>query len=333
MAEPLSPNGPATGVAGSAQPASAPSSPASSPSSASPQQGGGSAPSGFTMPKELVGKSAEDLGRMYTELQSQHGRHTEELGSLRKFKDEASRFINDWDPMLRQVAYRPDLLAQVLESRAQQQYRQGDPQGARETQQVAQQARRWADAVMPNEQEEWIGNHVNQSLASYAQRLEQALQTRLGGLENYMTRFGEYALRAMDARAGNPNLTIDQILQGAVRAAQQPQDPINAAVQHLTAPAQFQTWVDAHDADLKRQWEEQQKNQQSTMFVGAGIPSRPLRPSAPPSFGGMNGSQQAQSPNLPPAGFSRTQLQNQQMADAKQRAISKIGSFLTGQQG
>lgn len=243
--------------------------------------GAGSAGGGGGMPWEsderFRGKGPEDVWKSYTELNKKLGTVPEMEKKLQSWE----KFGQAWQPTLEKVGWDPQRLAQMLEQRAQQARQQGHPQQANQLQQQANQA--WADAMTPQDQEQWI----NGRMGTMQQQVRGEVQQVATALVDYFNRFGDLALRAIEQKFAQlpenirPKLAINDLLQEAVNIATNRYDPLEWAAKIRTAedPAALETRI---RADERAKAEADYKNRSITTFSGSstGAP-RNLRPRAP----------------------------------------------------
>lgn len=297
------------------------STPAASPSPASSSpaaRGGAATPAGTNGARKYAGKydSPEALETAYTEINSKFGSQGEELGKWRQYGEQASNWMNSWRPALERLNFDPNALATLLERQAQQYAAQGQTGAAAQSAAQAQQARSWADALTPQDQEAYIQRYVGDTYTEREKVLLQQLGSALQERDQYWNRFADYALQAMQAVAKNPQLDITTLLQSAVTAAKSAQsNPISAAVQQMTAPQQWQSWIKQHDDEQRKAWEADQANRALTTGAVAG--------GAPPSRGIYR---IPETPGAPasPAPITR---ERDAFAAAKDRAIPRIAAL------
>jgi hypothetical protein len=297
-----------SGAVGGGSPA--PSAPVSAPVSAPAPSGGSPAISPNTP------SGGGDWQTRHAELERRLGEQGQELGRYRDYHDKATAFLKPWQPLLAKVNYNPQAFAEVLDRVAQREAQAGHPQQAAQAQAAAAEARKWGDAISPDDQQSWIEDAIGRRLSGFESQLVDVLSRRFAGLEQYLQRYGEFALRAMEARAGNQDLTLQQILEGAVQHAQSAQDPIEAAVQRLTGPKRSAAQQQAREAQLRKEWEAEQASKGTATFGAGSTAPRPFRMAPRPGQ-----SQATPAPVSTVGGFNRA------MAEAKARAIQKLAAL------
>lgn len=231
--------------------------------------GGGAEAAPWESDERFRGKSAKDVWQSYTDLQKKIGGY----GELEKRVGQWEAFGKAWEPHLKAVNYDPNRLAHALERAAGQAQRQGQPE-------QAQQLQAWADALTPQDQEQWLTSRMQQ----VEQRQQQQLQQVSSALVDYFNRFGDLALRAVEQKfsqlpeAVRPKLAINDLLQEAVNIATNRYDPLEWAMRIKTAePAE--EMEKRIRADERAKAEAELKNRQLTTFSGSGSGApRTMRP-------------------------------------------------------
>lgn len=218
------------------------------------------------------GKSAADVWKSYGELQKKMG----SVGEMEKALQQWQQFGSAWTPYLESVGYDPQRLAAALEAAARARQAGASPQ---QQQQAAQRAA-WGDAITPEQQEKWLGNQFS----AYERRSQQNMQKVATALVDYVNRFGDLAVRAIEKKfaqlpeAVRPKIEINDLLQEAVNIANNRYDPLEWAAKIRTAesPEAMEARI---RADERAKAEAELKNRQLTTFSGAGTGNpRTLRP-------------------------------------------------------
>lgn len=244
----------------------------------------GSPEPAWTMPENLRGKSSDDLAKMYGELEQRLGQQGQELGQTRQQLGQWNQWVQNWDPVLRAAGYRPDRVAEAL-----QRVSTGEDTAAdrKVVQKAEQAARSWQEALTPHEQEQWINQTIESRTNAAVQPLSQQLYDGLNAAVGYFNRYGDFALRAIEAKLTNPalrDIPLSQILQVAVQQTSQPPDPIGQAAAQLSMPQMMQQFATQMQQQATQRAAEANKNASMTTFVGAGGTPRPYRATvqAPP---------------------------------------------------
>ena len=247
---------------------------------AAPSQGLGQAQQGqsgalgtqpaYQLPQKFQGKTAEDIARSYSELEKKLGRMPQMEQELQQWK----QFGQTWDPYLRHFEYKPQALVQALQQAAQRAQAQGNPQQAQQLQ--AQASKAYAELIDPREQEQWIKDHVQGQVTPVQEQMRGGFQQMMQVGQDYINRYMDLALRAIQAKFENPKLDLGQYLQEAVNYASGQYDPMDLARQRLTnRPEEIEAQV---RADERKRVMAEMQNQNMTTFVGAGASARSLRP-------------------------------------------------------
>lgn len=270
---------PVTGLASEPSQQQPSTSPASSGAVSTGAPGGGVGDASSGLPENLRGK---DPVAEYTKLERHLGELRNEVGTLRSREADWQRYQQGWEPILSQFNYDPSALAGVLQEAARAASEQGDRAGAADLRSAAKQVRGWGDAITTREQEQWIQEHVSGYVNTQVEQLnsqyQQAFQAMLLGLVNYVNKYGDLTLRAIEEKLSNPDLSLQDILGEAVRLSQSNYDPIKWAAASKTAPAKQAQAEKTLREKLRKEIEDEIRNQNLTTGVGAGAPApRPLR--------------------------------------------------------
>lgn len=280
--------------------------------------GGGTG--GWSMPAKWAGKSPEDIARAYAELETQHGKHTQELGDLRKTSQWAQQHWSQWGPIIQQFGNDPNRLVQAFESMAAAARARGDQAGAQQAHQaaqsVAQQA--WAQMIDPADQQRYLEGQFTGLEKKFGETLTQRekalvgqLQEQLQSERQYNQRFADSAIKIVLAAARNPNFDVNRALQRAQQWAQGG-DPLQWAIDTENAPTTEQQRAQM-EKEIRAQIALESRNAQETTAVGVGgAPKVALTPKAAPP------------PNRP----EPPRRAGSFMAGARERAVGKIARIL-----
>ena len=247
---------------------------------------------GWAMPQKWQGKPPEEIARAYDELERKLGTQGQELGSFRKYAEQANQFIEAFRPVLSKYEYNPQRLAQALEAQAQQAAASGQPGQAQQLHAAAQ--RSWADLMSPHEQQQWIDSFVTDRVSRAQEAQAQQFQQGLAQMAQYVNTFGDLAIRAIEAKLANPALSLNTLLQEAVNEASGRYDPLTRAAQRLSAPTN-EAMREQIRKEERAKLAAERKNQDLTTFVGANPTGKrplmpppegatPTNPAAPPSM-------------------------------------------------
>lgn len=256
------------------------------------QPGGSGGAAGWQMPEKWRNQPPDTIARAYEELEKKLGTQGNELGTIRQQMQEWQRWgpiIQQWSPIMQQVGYDPQRLAAALQQKSQEAAARGDMRTAQATADAAQRA--WADAMTPQEQEQWIQSYVGQQVAPVQQQFEEKNRQMAEAFTQYVNRFGDLALRAVQhlfqslPENVRPKVTISDLLQEGVNIAGQRYDPLDWAFKIKTAqsPDELREQIRKEE---REKLEAERRNRESTAFVGAGGTSqgpRPLRPNGAPA--------------------------------------------------
>ena len=282
------------------------------PQGGTPQGGTGAQP--YQLNPKWQGKSVEDVARAYDELERKLGTQGSDYGKLKQQVEQWQRFGQGFDPILSQFGYSPQRLAQALQAASQRAAQQGDQQGA---QQLAAQAKKaWADVAYdtPDKQEAWFREQMTGAVGPVQQQMQQGFQQIVSQGTEYINRYMDLALRAIQAKFDNPNISIEQLLSQAVNIASGQYDPLAWSQKILTAESP-DVLRERIVKEERAKWDQEQRNKAMTTFPGGAGASRPLRPS---------GAGQVAKPAV------GRQPEHLQMASAKERFLNKMGTLMPG---
>mgnify|MGYP001563703515 CR=1 FL=1 len=230
-----------------------------------------------------AGKSPMDVLKAHEELERKLGSQGDELGKWRQWGQQ-------WDPHLKQIGYNPKTLSEALERASRAASQRGDQQQAQQLHQQAQQAK-WSDAITPQEQEQWLQQHMDGRFNSTHQQFGQALQQVMSMGQDYITNYMDLGIKAILAKIENPSLDLNKMLEQANQIASGQYDALEWSKKIMLAES-----PEAIEARMRKtieaEMEQKARNQRTTAGVGAvagGGVSRPLRSSRPAP-------QQAQAP-------------------------------------
>lgn len=226
--------------------------------------------------------SAEDLGKAYESLQSEHGKWTQKYGDLEKqFKDVNGRNAQweQWwqgvEPLWGQDV--EDVLKKKHEARQggkqvsqAQQAQQPAQQVAQVANQVAQQVAEQYDFYRPEDVAKFkqavaldIAQRLQGSLVNFANAINQTLKQKETWYQNYLTNHLSLLRRALEQKLQNPNFNVDAVMENAARALGGQIDPIELGKKLLAAEevnAQVEAAKKEAYAAGKRDLEQEYKN-------------------------------------------------------------------------
>lgn len=222
---------------------------------------------GFTMPAKFAGKSAEDIAKAYSELESQHGKLTNEAGKYKEW-DEVAKLgkpkdvveaIN-WARQVNQALKE----GKITYKQAQQAVAQGPgPQGGND----APWDNENFDMLSPREQAKAIYDHqMNQGFnktKSYIDEVAQGYGKQITDFGNMSKREQKLLFESIKAAIQNPGTDPEELLtQAAELASKSPEELLQMALQNKLSPKTQEAEIEKRVT--ARLAEEEQKRQNET---------------------------------------------------------------------
>ena len=188
--------------------------------------------------------SADDLGKAYEALQSEHGKWTQQYGDLDKKYKEASEYAQRWNSWWEGVKPLWDeevdgLLRRKSSGGGKSQTAPADHAQAQSQTDLYE---GW-EALAPKDQyarlsqniSQELGQQFNQKLTQLAQAVNQTLTQKETWYQNYLNSHLGLLRKALEQKFRDPNFDIDKVMEMAAQAIGGQIDPIQLGQQLIDA--------------------------------------------------------------------------------------------------
>jgi len=252
--------------------------PSSSQQAAAAPQGQPAAGSeGFKMPEKFAGKSAEEIAKAYTELESQHGKAASELGKFKGYEDVvklgSAKDISDAIAWARQVnqAFKE---GRITAAQAKQAKQDGPPVDTGNGSQAPWDNEQF-DYLSPREQAKAIAEYNKRSSFDSTKEYIDGIAKQYGDqLQNWNgmnQRQQNILLKAIKQAIKNPDVDPEELLtQAAELAGKGPEELLNMAMEARMAPKSMEAEVNKRVAAKLAEEEQNRINREAGMLSNSG---------------------------------------------------------------
>ena len=228
----------------------------------------------FTMPDKFKDKSAEDIARAYSELESQHGKMTNELGKYKGY-DEVVKIGSPKD-IVEGIQWARQVNAalksgQITYKQAQTAIAQG-PQGDGSSQ--APWDNESFDYLTPREQAKAITEYNKTKgfgdTKSYIDQIANQYGTQIQQQYDLNNKQQNILLKAIKTAIKNPDVDVEDLLtQAAELAGKGPEELLNMAMEARMAPKAQEAEVQKRVAALMAEKDQERQNNELKLINNA----------------------------------------------------------------